>query len=132
VRLARELSVVPGATMFFQPVQDIRVGGRMSRAQYIYALQSGDLNELNRWSTLLLDKLRRLPELRDVSSDQQTGGLQTTVAIDRDAASRLGVSPMAIDIASKLKTAALIIAFLLAHDNQLFAGAGASFRISIP
>jgi multidrug efflux pump subunit AcrB len=69
----------------------------MSRAQYQYSLQSGDLDELNRWSTLLVDRLRRSPELRDVSSDQQTRGLQTMVVIDRDAASRLGVSPIAID-----------------------------------
>jgi multidrug efflux pump subunit AcrB len=69
----------------------------MSRAQFQYALQSGDLNELNRWSNLLVDKLRLNRNLRDVSSDQQTRGLQTTVVVDRDAASRLGVSPMAID-----------------------------------
>ena len=69
----------------------------MSRAQFQYALQSGDLDELNRWSALLVDKLRQSPELKDVSSDQQTRGLQTTVVIDRDAAARLGVSPIAID-----------------------------------
>jgi len=96
-RLRRKLAGVVGINLFLQASQDIRVGGRMSRGQYIYSLQSGDLNELNRWSTLLLDKLRRLPELRDVSSDQQTGGLQTTVVIDRDAASRLGITPIAID-----------------------------------
>jgi multidrug efflux pump subunit AcrB len=96
-RLRRKLAGVIGITLFLQASQDIRVGGRMSRAQFQYALQSGDLNELNRWSTLLVDKLRRAPELRDVSSDQQSQGLQTTVVIDRDAASRLGVSPIAID-----------------------------------
>ena len=96
-RLRKKLAGVSGMTLFLQASQDIRVGGRMSRAQFQYALQSGDLNELNRWSTLLVDKLRRTPELRDVSSDQQTSGLQTMVVIDRDAASRLGVSPIAID-----------------------------------
>jgi hydrophobe/amphiphile efflux-1 (HAE1) family protein len=96
-RLRQKLAGVVGINLFLQASQDIRVGGRMSRGQFIYSLQSGDLNELNRWSTLLLDKLRGLPELRDVSSDQQTSGLQTTVAIDRDAASRLGLTPDAID-----------------------------------
>jgi hydrophobe/amphiphile efflux-1 (HAE1) family protein len=96
-RLRRKLANVVGINLFLQASQDIRVGGRGGRAQFQYALQSGDLDELNRWSTLLVDKLRRTPELRDVSSDQQTGGLQTMVVIDRDAASRLGVSPIAID-----------------------------------
>ena len=69
----------------------------MSRAQFQYALQSGDLDELNKWSALLVQKLSQSPKLKDVSSDQQTRGLQTTVVIDRDAAARLGVSPIAID-----------------------------------
>jgi hydrophobe/amphiphile efflux-1 (HAE1) family protein len=96
-RLRKKLGEVSGVNLFLQASQDIRVGGRMSRAQFQYALQSGDLDELNRWSTLLVDKLRLSPELRDVSSDQQTRGLQTMVVIDRDAAARLGVSPIAID-----------------------------------
>ncbi len=96
-RLRRKLADVSGMSLFLQAAQDIRVGGRMSRAQFQYALQSGDLDELNRWSTLLVDRLRRAPQLRDVSSDQQTRGLQTMVVIDRDAAARLGVSPVAID-----------------------------------
>ena len=96
-RLRRKLADVCGINLFLQAVQDIRVGGRPGKAQFQYALQSGDLDELNRWSGLLVDRLRRLPELRDVSSDQQTRGLQTTVVIDRDAAARLGVSPIAID-----------------------------------
>jgi hydrophobe/amphiphile efflux-1 (HAE1) family protein len=96
-RLRKKLAGVVGINLFLQASQDIRVGGRMSRAQFQYALQSGDLNELNRWSTLLVEKLRQNPELRDVNSDQQTRGLQTTVVVDRDAAARLGVSPLAID-----------------------------------
>ncbi len=96
-RLRRKLGAVPGINLFLQASQDIRVGGRMSRAQFQYSLQAADLTELNRWSTSLVEKLRRLPELRDVSSDQQTRGLQTTVVIDRDASSRLGLSPLAID-----------------------------------
>ncbi|MCX6905724.1 MAG: efflux RND transporter permease subunit, partial [Verrucomicrobia bacterium] len=96
-RLRRKLGEVGGINLFLQASQDIRVGGRMSRAQFQYSLQSGDLGELNSWSTKLVEKLRRTPELRDVSSDQQTRGLQTTVVIDRDAAARLGLTPIAID-----------------------------------
>jgi len=96
-RLRRKLAGVVGVNLFLQASQDIRVGGRFGRAQFQYSLQSGDLDELNRWSSILVEKLRHLPELRDVSSDQQTRGLQMTVAIDRDAAARLGVSPVAID-----------------------------------
>jgi len=96
-RLRKKLGGVIGINLFLQASQDIRVGGRMSRAQFQYSLQSGDLEELNRWSTLLVDRLSRSPQLRDVSSDQQTRGLQTTVVIDRDAAARMGVSPIAID-----------------------------------
>ena len=96
-RLRKKLGQVSGINLFLQASQDIRVGGRMSRAQFQYALQSGDLAELNRWSSLLVDKLSRSPDLKDVSSDEQTRGLQTMVVIDRDAAARLGVSPLAID-----------------------------------
>ena len=96
-RLRRKLAEVSGVNLYLQASQDIRVGGRMGRAQFQYSLQSGNLEELNLWSTRLTDKLRRAPELRDVNSDQQTRGLQTTIVIDRDAASRLGVSPIAID-----------------------------------
>lgn len=96
-RLRAKLGNVPGITLFLQPIQDIRVGGRLGKAQFQYALQSADLNELNHWSSLLLDKLRKITEIKDASSDQQTAGLQANVIIDRDAASRLGISPLAID-----------------------------------
>ena len=96
-RLRAKLSRVEGIALFLQAVQDVRVGGRLSKAQFQYALQAGDLEELNYWSTVLVNKLRQYPELRDVSSDQRTRGLQANVVIDRDAASRLGVSPTAID-----------------------------------
>jgi hydrophobe/amphiphile efflux-1 (HAE1) family protein len=96
-RLRGKLAQVRGITLFLQASQDIRVGGRMGKAQYQYALQSGDLNELNTWSAKLVERLQLVPELRDVNSDQQTRGLQTSVVIDRDQASRLGVSPIAID-----------------------------------
>ncbi len=96
-RLRRKASALPGIQLFMQASQDIRVGGRMSKAQYQYALQSTDLDELKYWSTALLDALRQDPLLRDVTSDQLTGGLQQRVQIDRDAASRLGVTPGAVD-----------------------------------
>jgi multidrug efflux pump subunit AcrB len=96
-RLRRKLSEVEGITLILQPVQDVRVGGRFSRAQFQYALQTADLEELNYWSTMLVNKLRTDPRLRDVNSNQQTRGLQANVVIDRDAASRLGVSPSSID-----------------------------------
>jgi len=86
-----------GISLILQASQDIRVGGRFSRAQFQYALQSTDLNQLNHFSNALRDNLRKNPLLQDVNSDQQTGGLQANVVIDRDAASRLGISPAAID-----------------------------------
>jgi len=96
-RLRRRLGQVPGINLFLQPVQDIRVGGRLTKAQFQYALQSADLKELGKWSARLVDKLRESPLLRDVTSDQQMLGLQMNVVVDRDAASRLGVSLAAID-----------------------------------
>jgi multidrug efflux pump subunit AcrB len=96
-RLRRKLASVPGITLYMQAMQDIRVGGRMSKAQYQYALQSTDLTELKYWSATLLARLRKDPLLRDVTSDQQIGGLQSNVVVDRDLASRLGISPAAID-----------------------------------
>jgi multidrug efflux pump len=96
-RLRRPLSQVPGAAVYLQAVQDVRMGGRLSGAQYQYTLQGADLKELTNWAPRLLRQLRSAPELRDLSSDQFNHGLQATVVIDRDTASRLGVSPQAID-----------------------------------
>ncbi len=96
-RLRRKLAVVPGATLFMQSAQDLTIGGRQSQAQFQYTLQGENLNDLNYWSPLLLQKLRALPELRDVNTDQQDKGLEATVIIDRDTASRLGVAAATID-----------------------------------
>jgi multidrug efflux pump len=96
-RLRRKLAVVPGATLFMQSAQDLTIGGRQSQAQFQYTLQGENLNDLNYWSPLLLQKLRSLPELRDVNTDQQDKGLEATVVIDRDTASRLGVAAADID-----------------------------------
>ncbi|HXT99375.1 MAG TPA: efflux RND transporter permease subunit, partial [Polyangia bacterium] len=96
-RLRPKLSTIPGINLFLQSVQDMRVGGRASRTQYQYALQDADLAELNAWSPKVLERFRKLPELRDVNTDQQTAGIQLDVVIDRDSAARQGVSMQAID-----------------------------------
>jgi multidrug efflux pump len=96
-RLRGKLAHVPGATLFLQAVQDLRIGGRASNAQFQYTLQSTNLAELNAFAPQMLAKLRTLPGLRDVATDQQNRGLQAALTIDRDAASRLGISAQAID-----------------------------------
>jgi multidrug efflux pump len=96
-RLRDKLDVVPGATLFLQASQDLTIGGRLGAAQYQYTLQGEDLNELNTWAPLLFEKVRNLPELRDVNTDQQDKGLQAELVIDRDTAGRLGVQAQDID-----------------------------------
>jgi multidrug efflux pump len=96
-RLRGELEAVPGATLFLQTQQDLTIGGRFGAAQYQYTIQGEDLNELDNWGPLLLQEMRRLPELRDVNTDQQDKGLQAQLVIDRDTASRLGVAAQDID-----------------------------------
>jgi multidrug efflux pump len=96
-RLRDKLAVVPGATLFLQSAQDLTIGGRFGAAQYQYTMQGEDLNELNKWAPLLFQKVRNLPELRDVNTDQQDKGLQAELVIDRDTASRLGVAAQDID-----------------------------------
>ena len=96
-RLSKATAGVQGVRVFMQAMQDIRVTSRSSEAQYQYSLQSGDLDDLNQWAPRLVNRLRQIPELDAVTSDQQTKGLQTNVVIDRDAAARLGVTPEAID-----------------------------------
>jgi multidrug efflux pump len=96
-RLRRKLAVVPGATLFMQSAQDLTIGGRQSQAQFQYTLQGEHLSELNEWAPKLLQKLRSMPQLRDVNTDQQDKGLEATVVIDRDTAGRLGVVAADID-----------------------------------
>jgi multidrug efflux pump len=96
-RLRPKLASVPGASLYLQAVQDIRVGGRQSNALYQFTLQGDNLQELNQWAPRMLAKLRTLPYLTDVSSDQQNGGLEAAVVIDRDTAARLGITPQQID-----------------------------------
>jgi multidrug efflux pump len=96
-RLRREMAVVPGATLFLQAVQDIRVGGRASNAQYQYTLQGASLEELQEWSPKITAALQREPTLADVNSDQQNKGLEADVTINRDAAAQLGITVSQID-----------------------------------
>jgi multidrug efflux pump len=96
-RLRAKLAHVPGATLVLQPVQDLRVGGRPSAAQYQYTLQGDNADELLQWAPRVFQRLRKLPELTDVTSDQQNKGLQASLVIDRATASRLGISPQLID-----------------------------------
>jgi multidrug efflux pump len=95
--LRGKLAVVPGAALFLQAQQDIQIGGRGSDAQYQYTLSAENLNDLNTWAPQLQARMRTMPELRDVSSDQQNQGLAANLVINRDMASRLGVTTAAID-----------------------------------
>ncbi len=95
-RLQARLAPVPGLSVFMQPVQDIQIGTRVSRTQFQYTLIDTDPLELAAWAPRVLAKLRTLPELRDVASDQQNEGFRTFVHVDRDAAMRLGVTMQAI------------------------------------
>ncbi|MGA9455838.1 MAG: multidrug efflux RND transporter permease subunit [Pseudolabrys sp.] len=96
-RLEPKLAHVEGAALFLQPAQDIRLGGRPSRSLFQYTLQDGDLNELNQWAPKILTKLKALPQLTGVATDQQTGGTTLTLTIDRDQAARFGIEPQLID-----------------------------------
>ncbi|MBF0550545.1 MAG: efflux RND transporter permease subunit, partial [Deltaproteobacteria bacterium] len=96
-RLKPELAKLNGISLFMQPVQDLTVEDRVSRTQYQYSLEDPDLEELNLWTPKLVEALQKLPELRDVSSDLQSNGLQLTLNFDRNTASRLGITPQMID-----------------------------------
>jgi multidrug efflux pump len=96
-RLRREMAVVPGATLFLQAVQDIRVGGRAGNAQYQFTMQGPTFEELNEWSPKIAAALQGDPNLTDVNSDQQNKGLEADLVIDRDAAAQLGVTVSQVD-----------------------------------
>ena len=96
-RLQTSLKQVEGIELFMEPVQDITVDDRVSRTQYQYTLEDPDANELNLWTGRLVDKMKQLPQLADVATDQQTGGLAVSLVIDRVSASRLGIAPSTID-----------------------------------
>jgi multidrug efflux pump len=96
-RLKSKLNQVQGIELFMQPVQNITVDDRVSRTQYQYTLEDPDANELNDWTNRFVSRLKQLPELEDVATDQQTGGLAVSLVIDRVTASRLGIAPTTID-----------------------------------
>ncbi len=96
-RLRPQLARVPGITLFLQAAQDVSMGGRPARSQFQYTLQDANLDELAAWAQLMLDKLRTLPELRDVATDQQSNSTTAVLTIDRDTAGRFGIQPQLID-----------------------------------
>ncbi|HEY4883023.1 MAG TPA: multidrug efflux RND transporter permease subunit [Myxococcales bacterium] len=96
-RLQGELHGVQGITLYLLPVQDLTIEDRVSRTQYQYTLEDPDANELATWTARLTNRLKQLPELSDVANDQQTQGLRTSLVVDRATASRLGITPQAID-----------------------------------
>ena len=96
-RLRGKLAEVPGASLYLQPVQDLRVGGMVSAAQYQFTLQAESLDELSEWAPKVLQRVRGIPGLVDVNSNQQNGGLLASVEIDRPTAARFGITPQAID-----------------------------------
>src|SRR6185312_2025171 len=96
-RLRREMAAIPGATLFLQAVQDIRVGWRASNAQYQFTLQGPTFEELNEWTPKIAAALQGDPNLTDVNSDQQNKGLESDIVIDRDAAAKLGITVSQID-----------------------------------
>ncbi len=96
-RLRPKIARIPGVTLFLQPSQDLRIGGRQSAAQYQFTLQGDNLEELIHWAPILTNLMKKMPELTDVNSDQQNNGLEANLVIDRPTASRLGITPRAID-----------------------------------
>jgi hydrophobe/amphiphile efflux-1 (HAE1) family protein len=96
-RISAKVQAIEGFRIYMQPAQDITVGGRLSRTLYQYTLQDADPKELNSWAPKMLDRLRTMPILRDVTTDQQIAGTTATLTIDRDAAARFGIQPQQID-----------------------------------
>jgi hydrophobe/amphiphile efflux-1 (HAE1) family protein len=96
-RIRPKTRAVQGGALYLQAAQDIRVGGRLTKTEFQYTLQDADLDELYGWSPKILEKLQTMPQLRDVTTDQQMSGMTATLVIDRDAAARFGIQPQVID-----------------------------------
>jgi multidrug efflux pump len=96
-RLSARLASLPGVDVYLQAVQDLQIETRTSRTQYQYTLEDADADELATWAPRVLERLRALPELADVASDQQAGGLELSLVVDRDTASRLGITSQVVD-----------------------------------
>ena len=117
-RLQRQISQLPGVTLWLQPVQDLTIETQASRTPYQFTLQSGSLASLSSWVPKLLDALRQSPELRDISSDWQDQGLEAYVNVDRDSASRLGISMADVDNALYNAFGQRLISTIYTQANQ--------------
>ena len=117
-RLRPKLSKEPGANLFLNPIQDLRGGGRQTEASQQFTLRADDLAELRKWTPLLENALRDVAELTDVSSDQQDRGLQMTLVVDRPTASRLGITPRAVDTALNLAFGQAQVSTIYQDRNQ--------------
>jgi multidrug efflux pump len=117
-RLRPQLARVPGANLFLVPVQDVRIGGRQGTGTYQYTLQSDDLEALRLWTVRLQTALQSVPQLADVTSDQETRGLQATLVIDRVTAARLGVTPDLIDSTLGNAFGQAIVSTIYTEKNQ--------------
>jgi multidrug efflux pump len=117
-RLRPRLAFAPGATMIISPVQDIRVGGRATRATYQYTLQADDLADLRVWDPRIREALAKLPQLVDVNTDWQSKGVSTYIEIDRDAAARLGVTAQQIDATLNDAFSQRLVSTIYAPFNQ--------------
>jgi multidrug efflux pump len=118
-RLQPVVNQVAGIQLFMQPVQDLTVETRVSRTQYQFSLEDPDAEELAEWAPRLVAELRKLPQLRDVASDQMLGGLQAHVVIDRDTASRLGITPQMIDDALYNAFGQRQVSMIFTQSNQI-------------
>src|SRR5207237_1798332 len=117
-RLRAKLASVPGMRLFMVPAQDLRIGARQSSAQYQYTLWGPDIGELQAWAPRVLDRIRQVPGLVDVTTDRDQGGLQLNVVIDRDTASKLGVRVQDIDNALNNAFAQRQISTIYSQRNQ--------------
>jgi multidrug efflux pump len=117
-RLQAKLADVPGVTLYMQPVQDLTIEDRVSRTQYQFTLEDTSIDELSVWAPKLVDRLRLIPQLADVASDLQDGGLQAYVDIDRVTAGRLGITPAAVDNALYNAFGQRLISTIFTQTNQ--------------
>jgi Cation/multidrug efflux pump len=116
--LRKSLAVVPGAELLLMPMQDLRMGGRLSRAQYQYTLQSDDLQLLRHWTPIITDALQQVPGMADVNSDQENRGLQTMVQVDRDRIAQMGITQKQVDTALGLAFGQSFASTIFTGSNQ--------------
>src|SRR5262249_42418931 len=117
-RLKKKLASYEGMKLYMQPVQDLTIEDRVSRTQFQFTLEAANADDLSTWTRRLVDRLSRLPQLADVASDLQDQGLQAYVTIDRDTASRLGITTAAIDNALYNAFGQRLISTIFTQANQ--------------